>query len=426
MIRNLILLTTACIPFFAHGQATQHDCTAHTITEHYLAQQGLSTDLQAALPHVNGSFRGGSYTVPVVVHVVYNTTAENVSDAAIMAMVNQMNQDYSETNSDIGIVRPAFSGVVANVGFNFCLAQIDPSGNATTGITRTQTSQTWFDPDTETNIMKEAQYGKTPWNTNQYLNIWVCDITSGATGGFITVGYAYLPVGGVVGSGIDGLVIDYNYGLNAGDRTATHEIGHYFGLQHTFDDGGTCNNADGFTDTPNTNSPTYSCSNTTLMKCGVLTQYENFMDYSNCSAMFTDQQANYMAGILTGVRSGLLSNSACGNTSGYCTPTAASGTGDGDFINSVQLGTINNLNTGGITAPTYTNYSASHSTNLTQGIQYTLTVQGGTYQPDHYTAWIDHDQDETFEASEKMTEVTSSAAYQTMTFTFTVPASATL
>lgn len=426
MIRNLILLTTACIPFFAHGQATQHDCTAHTITEHYLAQQGLSTDLQAALPHVNGSFRGGSYTVPVVVHVVYNTTAENVSDAAIMAMVNQMNQDYSETNSDVGTVRPAFSGVVANVGFNFCLAQIDPSGNATTGITRTQTSQTWFDPDTETNIMKEAQYGKTPWNTNQYLNIWVCDITSGATGGFITVGYAYLPVGGVVGSGIDGLVIDYNYGLNAGDRTATHEIGHYFGLQHTFDDGGTCNNADGFTDTPNTNSPTYSCSNTTLMKCGVLTQYENFMDYSNCSAMFTDQQANYMAGILTGVRSGLLSNSACGNTSGYCTPTAASGTGDGDFINSVQLGTINNLNTGGITAPTYTNYSASHSTNLTQGIQYTLTVQGGTYQPDHYTAWIDHDQDETFEASEKMTEVTSSAADQTMTFTFTVPASATL
>ncbi|MBK9536344.1 MAG: hypothetical protein IPO10_14465 [Flavobacteriales bacterium] len=56
MIRNLILLTTACISFLAHGQATQHDCTADTITEHYLAQQGLSTDLQAALPHVNGWF----------------------------------------------------------------------------------------------------------------------------------------------------------------------------------------------------------------------------------------------------------------------------------------------------------------------------------------------------------------------------------
>ncbi|MBP6311860.1 MAG: zinc-dependent metalloprotease [Flavobacteriales bacterium] len=426
MIRNLILLATACISLLAHGQAAQRDCAAHAITEQYLAQQGLSTDLLAALPHVNGRFRGGSYTVPVVVHVVYNTAAENVSDAAIMAMVNQMNQDYSETNSDVGTVRPAFSGVVANVGFNFCLAQIDPSGNATTGITRTQTSQTWFDPDSETNLMKEAQYGKTPWNTNQYLNIWVCDITSGAAGGFITVGYAYLPVGGVVGSGIDGLVIDYNYGLNAGDRTATHEIGHYFGLQHTFDDDGSCNNTDGFTDTPNTNSPTYSCSNTTLMKCGVLTQYENFMDYSNCSVMFTDQQANYMAGVLTGVRSGLLNNSACGSTSGYCIPTAATGTSDGDFINSVQLVTINNLNSGGTTAPAYTNFSASHSTDLTQGTQYTLTVQGGTYQPDHYTAWIDYDQDETFETSEKMTEVTSSAANQTMTFTFTVPASATL
>jgi len=397
MIRNLVLLTTACISFFAHGQAAQRDCAAHTITEQYLAQQGLSTDLHAALPHVNGSFRGGSYTVPVVVHVVYNTTIENVSDAKITAMINQMNQDYSETNTDIGIVRPAFTSVVANVGFNFCLAQIDPSGNSTTGITRTQTSQTWFDPDSETNLMKEAQYGKTPWNTNQYLNIWVCDITSGATGGLVTVGYAYLPVGGVVGSGIDGLVIDYSYGLNPGDRTATHEIGHYFGLQHTFDDNGSCTNTDGFTDTPNTNSPTFSCSNTNLMKCGVLTQYENFMDYSNCSAMFTDQQANYMAGVLSGVRSGILSNTACGGSTGYCIPTAASGTGEGDFINSVQLGAINNQNSGGTTAPTYTNFSASNSTNLVRGTQYTLTVQGGTYQPDHYTAWIDHDQDEVFE-----------------------------
>ncbi|MCB0764088.1 MAG: GEVED domain-containing protein [Flavobacteriales bacterium] len=428
MLRTSTLLAAVCAAALAYGQAGTRDCAAHTITERYLAEQGLPTDVLSALPHVESVQRGGTYTVPVVVHVVYNTAAENVSDAAINAIINEMNQDYSQSNPDLSGVRSQFTGVIGNVGFEFCLAQVDPSGNPTTGITRTQTTETWFDPDNETNLMKSPPQGKSPWNPSQYLNIWVCDITSGAPGGLITVGYAYLPVGGVVGSNIDGLVIDYNYGLDVGDRTATHEIGHYFGLNHTFDDNGGCGNADGFTDTPNSDSPTFSCSNTNLMKCGVLTQYENFMDYANCSAMFTDQQAAYMAGIITGVRAGLLTSPACQGVgpTGYCTPTSVNGTSDGDFINTVQLGSINNANTGGTSAPTYTNYSASQSTTLSPGTQYTLTIQGGTYQPDHYAAWIDYDQDETFETAEKLGEFITNATNQTQTITFTVPANATV
>jgi len=419
----LIALTTASL----RAQERQHDCAAHRFTAQYLSEQGLAGPVAEHLPRVAPVERGGSFTIPVVVHVVWNTSAENIPTSAINAIIDELNRDYAQANTDLSSVRSSFQGVIGNVGFQFCLAQVDPQGNPSTGIVRVQTSDTWFDPETQTNAMKSAPLGSPAWNTSQYLNIWVCDITSGSTGGFITVGYAYLPVGGVVGSSIDGLVIDYNFGMDVGARTATHEIGHYFGLQHTFDDGGQCTNTDGFSDTPTSNSPTYSCNNTGLVKCNVLTQYENFMDYSPCTAMFTDQQASYMQGVLTGVRSGLLNNNACSTApTGYCIPTSTFGTAEGDYINAVQLGTINNTNSGGTGVPTYTDYSASQGTTLLRGGNYTINIQSGAYTPNHYAAWIDLDQDQVFEAAEKLGEFTNTAVGTSGSFTFTVPVAAAL
>jgi hypothetical protein len=428
MNRSLLLAIALFVGSATIAQDHDHrTCGAHTLTQRFLAEQGLSTDVQEHLPRVAPVERGGIYTVPVVVHVVWNTASENVPNSAINAIIDELNRDYSQNNTDLNGVRSPFVNSIGNVGFQFCLAQVDPTGAATTGITRTQTTATWFDPDTQTNAMKSAPLGKAPWNPNQYLNIWVCDITSQAPGGLITVGYAYLPVGGVVGTGIDGLVIDYNYGMDVGARTATHEIGHYFGLQHSFNDNGTCSNTDGFADTPTSDSPTFSCANSNLMKCGVLTQYENFMDYSSCTVMFTDQQAAYMQGILNGVRSGLLNNDACTTAPvGFCIPTSAQGTGDGDFINGVVLGTIANANSGSEGGPSYTDYSGTLSTTLNRGASYTITIQSGNYQPDHYAAWIDMDQDQVFEASEKLGEFTNTTVGQSGSLTFTVPVGATL
>ncbi|HMN04236.1 MAG TPA: M12 family metallo-peptidase [Flavobacteriales bacterium] len=107
----------------------------------------------------------------------------------------------------------------------------------------------------------------------------------------------------------------------------------------------------------------------------------------------------------------------------YCIPTSAYGTNDGDFINGVMLGAINNTGSGSQGGPSYNNYTAM-STTLQAGGTYSLTVTGGNYSPDHYAAWIDFDGNGTFTAGEKLGEFTSSAAGQAQTISFTVPANA--
>jgi hypothetical protein len=408
---------------FAQGR-----CTAQEITERWLQAQGKHIDLAQEVAHMQGpTLRGGGLvTVPVAVHVVYNTPAENVPTATIMEIIDQMNLDYQALNADYGNARPDFLNARGNAGITFCLAVMDPDGNATTGITRTSTAQAWFDPDTQTDDMKSAPDGIAPWDPFHYLNIWICDISSGATGGLVTAGYAYLPYGGVVGSPIDGLVLDYSYGTGVGDRTATHEVGHYLGLLHPWGDGG-CGSTDGVDDTPVTDSPTYSCSNTGLIKCSVLTQYENFMDYSNCTMMFTIDQVAVMSAILNSSRSELLNGNGCSGTEppGGCLPTSANGTSDGDFLDGVSLGEIDNTGSGSTGGPAYHDYTAQ-SAILARGDSYTLQATSGAYGEDVLAAWIDMDGNGIFDADELLGADTSSSAYQTMAFPFIVPDAAAL
>ncbi len=426
MIRTLLFagLSVLVLP----SVLAQERCTSHTITQRWLQQQGQPTDLAHALAGTAKGLpkSGGAPTIAVVVHVVWNTAAENVSDALIDGMLATLNEDFQALNSDYDDVRATFLNDRGNPNIHFCLAQIDPNGAATTGITRTQTSQTWFDPDNETNDMKSAPGGIAPWDTESYLNIWICDISSGATGGLVTTGYAYLPVGGMVGSDIDGLVLDYDYGIGNGSRTSTHEIGHYLGLVHPWGDGG-CGSDDGMADTPTTDEATFSCANTNLMNCNQLTQYENFMDYADCEVMFTNDQSAYMNSVLNGARSGLLNNNACGTVvTGPCIPTSGGGTGDGDFIDGVELGSINNVGSGSVTGPTYTDYTAQFSTSLQRNSSYTVTVTSGDYAPDNYAVWIDYNQNDVYEASEKLGEFTNTVAGEAQDISFTVPGGAAL
>ena len=408
--------------------ATAHGwCTAQAITGRWLHAHGrhINLALQTAELAQAGARGGGTQTIPVVVHVVWETAAENVSDATILAIIDQLNSDYQALNADYGNVRTPFADSRANAHINFCLATLDPAGNPTTGITRTHTTKAWFNPDTDTDDMKLAPDGSPAWNPLKYLNIWICDISSGATGNTATAGYAYLPYGGLAGTPLDGVVLDNALGTGPGDRTATHEVGHYLGLSHPWGEGN-CDPGDGLGDTPATDSPTFSCSNHNLMKCGTLTQYENFMDYSNCSMMFTISQAAVMSGILNGVRSTLLSSTACNTPAGYCIPTSANGPSSGDFINGVELGAISNTGSGSNTGPAYVDYTAVQTTDLAQGGTYTMAITGGEYPEDNFAAWIDYNGDHAFSEEEKLGEFGASASGETQDITFTVPLAASV
>ncbi len=264
-------------------------------------------------------------TIPVVVHVIYNSNAENVSDAAVQQMVNQLNTDYRKLNSDLNSARSVVQPFAVDAQIEFCLAQRNPSGQSTNGIEHISTTHGCFDANSQANEMKSTGTGgANPWNPSKYLNIWVVHIcgSSPQTGGI--AGYSYIPTSnnGLHGSNIDGVVVDYSIGLGSGNRTWTHEVGHYLGLHHTWGDlsGNACGNVfpdtdDGFSDTPDSKDPNYGC--TAHTSCAGNSSYgdlfEDYMDYGDgCAVLFTAQQANYMNNILTNVRSSLFnSNLAC-------------------------------------------------------------------------------------------------------------------
>lgn len=309
-----------------HHEHDHEHCLADVLTQDWIERAGIEEEYAAQklaqnsmVARMEGSDRA-TYTIPVIFHVIYNTPAENVSEADIVALLDAVNEDFSATNSDIGDARTAFGFDPVDADIQFCLARQDESGAplAEHGIHRVSSVEEWFDPDTETNKMKGSTGGDTGtegWDRDRYLNVWICDITNGA--GFGVAGYAYKPtIGALPPSAIDGIVIDTDLGMTPSNRVLTHEIGHFLGLDHPWGGGdGSCDTDDGLADTPNTAGPSFnfggSCSGTQETCPGTQTQYENYMDYSNCTVMYTEDQANLMSLILDNSRADLTISTVC-------------------------------------------------------------------------------------------------------------------
>ncbi|MDB5270048.1 MAG: hypothetical protein JWP58_3088 [Hymenobacter sp.] len=271
-------------------------------------------------------------TVPVVIHIIHTGGSNNVSDAQVNDALRVINEDYSKTNRDTADVIPAFRALYANIGFRMKLARRDPNGNCTSGITRTYSTDTNIGDDRVKNLIK--------WPQDKYLNIWVCTNANGAGG------YAYLPC---TGGAADGIVIrnaqfgsiGTSGGSNLAVRSLTHEIGHYFGLPHTWGGSNTpglasnCSIDDGIADTPNTTGSQSSCSSaygtgtvlTSFNPCGPLANVQNYMDYSSCTRMFTlGQRAVMRASLQLSCRQVLTSAAnllATGTNDGYVAPNCA-------------------------------------------------------------------------------------------------------
>lgn len=282
------------------------------------------------------------YTIPVIFHVIHEGepvgTLTNISDAQIMSAIDALNRDYRRTSDDGGIAQ----GAGPDTEIQFCLASKDPSGNPHSGINRVNgTSVPYYSTHGIVNnggAANESQVKNlSKWDNRYYLNIWVVSEINNQgsdtsniynfTGG--TIGYAYLPQNPVTLNTNDGIVIlhcsvgnDPNnntpgfrmWPATLTGRTLTHEVGHFLGLLHPFDNSVGCTETncstqgDGICDTPPTNGGN-TCSGPDCPGAII----ENYMDYTSetCQDMFTNGQTSVMRAVLAGVRNELVTTSNC-------------------------------------------------------------------------------------------------------------------
>lgn len=338
-MKNLVLLFSLCAGMNTFAQQYNQCGTHQAILDYDANHPGY-------LQHVNETFyrakqtgsqdRSTVYTIPVVVHIVYNTPEENLDDSVIFNQIARLNEDYRRLNEDTTNTRDTFLTIVGDSYIEFQLAMFDPDGNPTTGITRTYTAQSSFfgvGGAPAEGVKSTANGGIDPWDQSRYLNIWVCDMSLFDIP--FLLGYAtppadlpHWPAGSTDGMS-DGVVIQYQaFGsnnpnvLDAGSgpidvqgRTTVHEVGHYLGLRHIWGDGD-CTAEDGIDDTPNavdqSNQDCNFSANTCTDNIGILgdlpDMVENYMDYSaeTCQNSFTLGQIDMMRAILENYRYDLI------------------------------------------------------------------------------------------------------------------------
>ncbi len=241
--------------------------------------------------------------VPVVVHIVWNSSEENISDERVLSQIDVLNRDFNGENADLEDAPEEFRILAAQKGIRFCLAAEDPQGRAVSGITRTNTSISAI--GTKSALYSTASGGSDAWDTKRYFNIWVAN-----TGEFLT-GFGTYP--GQVEPEKEGLVVHPKYfGANNSKRynlgrVAVHEAGHFFGLQHTWGYDEDCITDDGVADTPFQRTSYKGCPAHPQVSCGSADMFMDFMDYvdDDCMVMFTQGQMDRMWRTIETFRPGL-------------------------------------------------------------------------------------------------------------------------
>ncbi|MCC6459120.1 MAG: gliding motility-associated C-terminal domain-containing protein [Saprospiraceae bacterium] len=256
------------------------------------------------------------YTLPVVVHIIHQNGAENISDTQVAQGIQDLNAAFANTGY-------YGNGDGAETPLRFCLARRTPNGSASSGINRIVSPLTNLDKNTQDQALKDLSR----WDPTQYVNIWLVAEISSASSGSGVAGYAYLAT--AHGLPYDGIVMEARWMGSSPAKTGVliHEMGHYMGLLHTFE-GGCANddcaeNGDKVCDTPPDQSTAASPCGAVQNSCqtdtdsGFSTDQNdmtiNYMDYGdyNCYNAFTAGQSERMEYFMLNARQSLLQSEGC-------------------------------------------------------------------------------------------------------------------
>ena len=358
------------------------------------------------------------YTLPIVVHVIHTGTAigspDNPTDVQINAMIDGLNNAWRKLEAQSG---------GADMKIQFKLALRSPGCVSTTGINRVNGSGianyvsggigiNGFPGSADEIEIKNVSR----WSNTDYINIWIVNKINGSA---VNIGgYAYFAQ--YSNAAVDGIVMNAAF-VNGTSKILSHEMGHVFELYHTFYDDGNqtncpridscgfygdrvCDTEAGKSETVCTNAINVCTGNPYFIADPVknYTVLHNYMNYTNCSWMFTQGQKLRVRATLMAFRPGLFTSEALKPPPSIsavmaCIPSASFGQSPFYGIERVTFNTIDVYsNSSAGDRAIYVDRTCNQQTVVSKGQTYILRVIGSYANFHSIKAYIDYNADGDF------------------------------